>query len=227
MPTHEERLVWGMGDGSDLQVYSTGIGRLGGLICWEHHMILARAALVMKGEELHAAVWPGSWYTTTRLIEADREGKYCDAFPAIREHAFEAGAFVISAAPVIQKKQIPTEFPYREKTNFDWACGGSAIVDPSGNYLAGPVFDEEKILCADCEADSIKISKAFFDALGHYARFDVARLDLREDGWTPFSQRKLDSLKPNLAKLADKYQIDRDRLKQAYKELMESAHQTG
>jgi len=225
MPTHEERLVWGMGDGSDLQIYPTKIGRLGGLICWENHMILARAALVMKGEELHAAVWPGSWYTTTRLIEADKEGKYCDAFPAIREHAFEAGAFVISAAPVIAKEEIPADFPYREQTDFDWACGGSAIVDPSGNFLVGPIFEKELILCADCEADSIKISKAFFDALGHYARFDVARLELREDRWVPFSKRKLASLKPNLVKLAEKYAIDPKKLEEIYKELIEGAEQ--
>ena len=221
MPTLDERLVWGMGDGTDLQVYATKVGRIGGLICWENHMVLARAALIMKGEEFHVAVWPGSWYTDKRLSDSDKVGGYCDSFPAIREHAFEAGAFVISAAPVTTLDQVPADFPYREKMNIEWACGGSAVVDPTGNFVVGPVFNKETLVYADCEADSIKVAKAFFDALGHYSRFDVARLELREDHWSPFAQvsRRLSS--SDLKRLAKKHEVDENKLERIYKELTE------
>jgi amidase/nitrilase len=223
MPTHEERVVWGMGDGSDLRVYPTKIGRIGGLVCWENHMILARAAMIMKGEEFHVAAWPGSWRTNDRLYERDGEGKYCDLFPAIREHAFEAGAFVVSACPIITPDQVPSDFPYREQMlpTLAQACGGSAIVDPFGNFLVDPVFDKESLIFAECEADSIKVAKTFFDSLGHYARFDVFRLDLREDGWRPFSDGKRLLPQPNLKKLAEKYEIDADKLEQIFVELNE------
>jgi amidase/nitrilase len=221
MPTLDERLVWGMGDGTDLNVYPTNIGRIGGLICWENHMVLIRAALIMKGEEFHVAVWPGSWHTEKRLSDPDKDGKYCDSFPAIREHAFESGAFVISASAMMTPKDVPTEFPYREKMNMEWACGGSAVVDPMGNFIAGPIFNEETLLYADCQAQSIKIAKAMFDALGHYARFDVARLELRANEWGPFSETKRKLTSSELRQLAEKHGVDRTKLERIYEELIE------
>jgi amidase/nitrilase len=224
MPTLDERLVWGFGDGTDLNVYSTKIGRIGGLICWENHMVLVRAAMILKGEEFHVAVWPGSWVTGKHLNDPDREGRYCDLYPAIREHAFEAGAFVVSAVPVITPEQVPVEIPYREKMlmNMEQACGGSAVVDPLGNYISGPTFNKEALLYADCEAESIKYAKAFFDALGHYARFDVVRLDMRADRLSPFSQtkRKLRRLTASdLRQIAEKYEVDQAKLEQIYVEI--------
>ena len=222
MPTHEERLIWGMGDGSDLDVYATKIGRIGGLICWENHMTLIRALMIMQGEEFHVAVWPGSWRTGKRLAEPDTEGRYCDLFPAIREHAFESGAFVISAAQTISRDQIPSDFPYRDSMNVDWACGGSAVVCPSGNFVVEPTFGRQSLLVAECDADAIKIAKAFFDSLGHYARFDVARMHLRHDRWQPFMQSKPRLSRQELKKLSTKHGVDIEKLEQIYVELLKS-----
>jgi nitrilase len=226
MPTHEERLVWGMGDGRDLRIYETNAGRIGGLICWENHMILARAAMIMKGEEFHVAVWPGSWNgTSKKLNDPDPEGKFCDVFPAIREHAFESGAFVISACPYITRDQIPVEFPYRDKMNIGWACGGSAVVDPFGNYLSEPLFGRESIIYSNCDADSIKVAKAFFDSLGHYARFDVARLDLIEEEEDKAKSSHISHpekiSESELKRLAEKYDIDRQKIEELYETLVE------
>jgi nitrilase len=226
MPTNEERLVWGMGDGSDLHVYETKIGRLGGLVCWENHMILVRAAMVMKGEEIHVAVWPGHWrFEGANFGSEISNGQDCDLYPAIREHAFESGAFVVSAVSAVRPEDVPTEFPYGQAMapSLGIANGGSAIVGPSGNYIAGPTFGHEQIIAADCDVDLIKVAKAFFDSIGHYARFDVARLDLKEDGWSPFSKNSLGLnrrlTQSDLRKLAQKYDIESDKLERAYEEI--------
>ena len=230
MPTLDERLVWGQGDGTDLNVYPTKIGRIGGLICWENHMVLVRAAMILKGEEFHVAVWPGSWVTDKHLSDPDRDGRYCDLYPAIREHAFEAGAFVVSAVPFMNPEQIPSDVPLREEMllNVEQACGGSAVVDPLGNYICGPTFDKEALLYADCSPESIKYAKAFFDALGHYARFDVVRLDLRADQSSPFSEtkRRFNRLTPlELRRLAKKYELDPAKLGEIYDEI--TSQETG
>jgi amidase/nitrilase len=106
--------------------------------------------------------------------------------------------------------------------NIEQACGGSAVVDPLGNYISGPTFNKEALLYADCEAESIKYAKVFFDALGHYARFDVARLDMRPGGHSPFSENseKLRKLTASeLRRLSEKYEIDQTKLEQIYEEL--------
>lgn len=192
MPTFTERTYWGWGDASDLQVFDTDIGRLGGLICWEHHMILIRAAMIHLGEEFHISVWPGNWCITAgpHLIEGDTSslGGACDLQPAIREHAFEAGAFVISVSGLLRDKDFPEAWKHLRDSshmNYSWAVGGSAIVGPFGTYLVEPVFNQETILYADCEANSIKAVKAVFDACGHYTRWDVARLEVRREPWGP------------------------------------------
>ena len=191
MPTYGERTYWGCGDASDLRVFDTEIGRLGGLICWEHHMILVRAAMIHMAEEFHVAVWPGNWCVIgPRLMEPDTapQGGACDLQPAIREHAFEAGAFVISANGILRDEDLQEPWKHLRDSshmNYGWAVGGSAIVHPLGGYLAEPVFNQETILYADCEANLIKLAKVVFDSLGHYARWDVARLAVRKEGWAP------------------------------------------
>ncbi|MDA4111383.1 MAG: carbon-nitrogen hydrolase family protein [Thaumarchaeota archaeon] len=227
IPTYEERLVWGMGDGSDLQVYETSVGRIGGLVCWENHMIMARAALIMKGEEFHIASWPGSWRVDGVEFSPDREGKYCDLFPAIREHAFEAGCFVISALPTITADDIPEEFPYHKEMipSLEQAYGGSAIVGPDGNYLVGPAFGTESIVTGDCDADSIKVAKALFDSLGHYARFDVARLEISATPLTPFSapHKKRSLTQSELRTIAEKREISIEKVEKIYEEINDAA----
>lgn len=188
-PTYTERTYWGEGDGSDIKVYDTSIGRIGSLICWEHHTILVRAAQMLLGEEFHIANWPGNWQIGVgepgnkhgKVLSRNElpNGDGCDLHFAIKEYAFQAGSFVISVSGLLREEDF--EAPYKslinsDHMNFEWAIGGSAIVNPFGEYIAGPVLHEEKIIYADCYANDIKAAKAFFDGLGHYSRPDVAKL---------------------------------------------------
>lgn len=185
MPTGQERLYHGMGGGGEnLKVYDTDIGRVGGLICWENHMILIRALMAYQGEEIHIATWPGTWsgLPTSDMTYVDAEYKNpqsyntCDLEPAIRAHAFEAQTFVISACGFQPKNEVPDDFPYKEKTNWDWANGGSSIVDPFGVYVVEPVYGKEQLIVADLDSNLIKAAKQQFDLLGHYSRPDLVQL---------------------------------------------------
>jgi len=194
MPTNQERMFHGKGDGGDnLKVYDTNIGRIGGLICWENHMILIRALMAFQGEEIHIATWPGTWSNmpTTDMKVGDHFKKNPQSYntsdiePAIRAHAFEAQCFVISACGIQLEDEVPADFPYKERTNWDWANGGSSIVDPYGNYVVEPVYDKETLIIAELDGSYIKAAKNMFDLLGHYSRPDLVQLkyniDLKKD----------------------------------------------
>ncbi len=191
MPTYTERIYWGMGDASDLRVFDTDIGRIGGLICWENHMTLIRAAMIHRGEEFHIAVWPGNWKRgEDHLLDADTSpgGALCNLQSLIKVHAFEAGAFVLSGCGYLDSDDFPERWHYIRDgghINYDWARGGSSIVGPGGRYLAEPSFEKDAILYAECFANQIKAVKAVFDSLGHYSRWDIAQLSLREGPWEP------------------------------------------
>ncbi len=188
MPTHAERMIWGMGDVTDVRVFETGIGTIGGMVCYEHHMTLQKAAMAVLGEEIHCAVWPGWWVMKRHPGEKKRfeEGKdsphFCDIEHAIREYAFENQAFVISVSQYIPDKEMPAECK-----DFNTAAGGSFVVNPAGVVLAGPVFNKEELLYAELLADDRRMTKAYFDALGHYSRWDVLRLDMRGEPGHPLS----------------------------------------
>jgi len=187
IPTYTERAYWGWGDGSDLEVHETDVGRIGSLICWEHHTILVRAAQMMMGEEFHIANWPGTWCLgPSTLVEGSPKWGICDLQFAAREYAFEAGAFVISVSGLLRYEDFEPEYRKFAKSshmNYKWAVGGSFIVDPLGNVIAEPVFGKETIIYADCPARSIKAAKAVFDGLGHYSRPDVTQLLVRTHPW--------------------------------------------
>lgn len=214
MPTYTERTYWGCGDGADLRVFDTEIGTLGGLICWEHHMILARAAMIELGEEIHVAVWPGTWGAGVRVAEPDTAGTgACDLHPAIREHAFEAGAFVISVSGLMREQDIPRRWEHIKNSprmNYSWAVGGSTIVGPMGQYLVEPVFNQETILYADCPSSMIKAAKVLFDSIGHYSRPDVLRLEVRRDHVAEPALRTLP--RDVLRRIADTFEISEDTL---------------
>lgn len=185
MPTYQERLVHGLGDGRDLRVYDTEIGMLGGLICWEHHMTLSKYAMTTMGEEIHVAAWPGFWRGGNpdlgeRQMEADHGPAFtCDGEFAIREYAAETGNFVLSASGYLPPENISEE--WREKLpalNADWAIGGSAIVAPGGGYLVPPLLDKEDVLYAELDFNQRRVWKAWFDPLGHYSRPDVYALQV-------------------------------------------------
>ena len=184
MPTYTERVYWGMGDGSDLRVYDNEIGRLGGLICWENHMPLARVALINQGEEFHVCVWPGNWKRgSEKLLDADtsKGGAMCNLQSLIKVHAFEAGAFVLSACGYLDEQDFPERWEYirdSDHMNFSWASGGSSIVNPAARYLVEPNFEKDAILYTECYANQIKATKAIFDSLGHYSRWDILQLQI-------------------------------------------------
>jgi nitrilase len=167
-PTGTERLIWGEGDGSTLTVLDTTIGKIGGLICWENYMPLARMAMYAKGVELYLAPTADSrdtWQATMRHI------------------ACEGRCFVLGCNQFITKGMYPTDLDGLEDLADQseiLSRGGSVIVSPLGEVIAGPVFDREEILCADLEMAAVARGKLDFDVVGHYARPDVFQLSVNE-----------------------------------------------
>jgi predicted amidohydrolase len=167
MPTYTERMIWGQGDGSSLHAVATDAGRIGGLICWEHWMPLARQVLHESGEDIHIAAWPQ--VKEMNLI-------------ASRHYAFEGRCFVIACGAIMKPRELPPELEAIEslKLNPDSFVlnGGSAIIAPDGSVLAGPLFNQEAILTADLDLSRITEENMSLDVTGHYSRpdiFDVKR----------------------------------------------------
>jgi nitrilase len=163
VPTNHERLVWGQGDGGGLRAIPTALGRLGGLICWENYMPLARFALYESGVEIYVA------------STAD-DG---DAWQATLVHiARESRAFVLAPSHFQRASAYPSDFPLRALIDGAGTIGrgGSAILGPDGAYLAGPLYDEEGILYADLDPSRLWEERQRFDAAGHYHRPDVLQL---------------------------------------------------
>lgn len=167
-PTAAERLVWGEGDGSTLTVLDTELGKVGGLICWENYMPLARMALYAKGVELYLAPTADSrdtWQATLRHI------------------ACEGRCFVLGCNQYVTKAMYPSDLPGIEDlaNQSEVMCrGGSAIISPLGDVLAGPLYDGEGILYADLDMGEVARGKFDFDVVGHYARPDVFQLIVNE-----------------------------------------------
>jgi nitrilase len=167
VPTNHERLVWGPGDGRGLRAIETPLGRLGGLICWENYMPLARFALYESGVEIYVA------------STADDS----DAWQATLVHiARESRAFVVSPCHFQRASAYPENFPLREAlAGIDViGRGGSAILGPDGAYLAGPLYGEEGILYAELEPARLHEERQRFDPAGHYHRPDVLGLTVRD-----------------------------------------------
>jgi nitrilase len=171
MPTYTERMIWGWGDGSSLRAVATNLGRIGGLICWEHWMPLARQVLHDSGEDIHIAAWPQ--VKEMNLI-------------ASRHYAFEGRCFVIACGAVMRARELPPELEpiesLKQHPDSFVLNGGSAIIAPDGSLLAGPLFDQEVILCADLDFSRIAEESLALDVSGHYSRPDIfdVRLKLRE-----------------------------------------------
>ncbi len=220
MPTYTERIYWGMGDGSDLRVFDTEIGRIGGLVCWENHMPLIRSTMLYQGEDFHVTVWPGNWKRgTDKLLDPDTSpgGAACNLQSRVRVHAFEAGAFVLSACGYLGSEDFPERWENIKESdhiNFEWASGGSSIVNPGGRYLIEPNFEKDAMLYSECHANQIKAVKAVYDSLGHYSRWDIAKLHLNTEEQNPFSNGNLLARikKEDLHRISDKYQIDPEKL---------------
>lgn len=187
VPTYAERLIHGRGDGRDLRVHETDIGRLGGLICWENHMTLSKYAMASMGEEIHVASWPGMWRSGSvtsqeRIMEPEPGPQFtCDMEVAIREYSIETGNFVLSASGYLPADNISDAWRERiPSLQADWAIGGSAIVAPGGTYLVEPVIAREEILLAEIDLNQRRLWKAWFDPMGHYSRPDVYSLQIHD-----------------------------------------------
>ena len=231
MPTYTERVYWGMGDGSDLSVYDTEIGRIGGLICWENHMPLARVALINQGEEFHVCVWPGNWKRgSEKLLDADtsKGGAMCNLQSLIKVHAFEAGAFVLSACGYLDEQDFPERWEYirdSDHMNFSWASGGSSIVNPAARYLVEPNFEKDAISYTECYANQIKATKAIFDSLGHYSRWDILQLQInRKDRLNPQVYNNsvtmpTDVPPEEIKRISEEYEIDIEKVERLIDDL--------
>ena len=167
MPTAMERLVWGFGDGSTLPVFDTPLGRLGAVICWENYMPLLRTAMYAKNIQL--------WCAPT----ADGRKTW---IPTMQHVALEGRCFVFSCNQFTRRRDFPADYRAVQGDDPDTVIseGGSCIVSPLGEILAGPNYDGECILTAEIDPDEIARGKYDFDVVGHYARPDVFRLIVNE-----------------------------------------------
>lgn len=172
MPTGTERLVWGFGDGSTLDTMESPVGTVGSVICWENYMPLLRQAMYAKGVQIYCAPTADdrpTWQSTMTHI------------------ALEGRVFVLSACQYLTRDAFPDDHPMDfDPPNGDVLMrGGSVIIDPSGQVLAGPVFDEETILYANIDLEDKTEAHLDFDAVGHYARPDIFSLTVNSKSMDP------------------------------------------
>jgi nitrilase len=165
VPTNHERLIWGQGDGRGLHAVETGFGRVGGLVCWENYMPLARVALYESGVEIYIASTADdgdAWQST--LVHIARESR----------------AYVVAPCHLQRASSYPEDFPLASELAGDDVLGrgGSAILAPDGSYLAGPLYGEEGILYAELDPAVLLAERQRFDPVGHYSRPDVLRLEI-------------------------------------------------
>ena len=177
VPTYEERLVWGQGDGHGLRVHTVGDTRVSGLNCWENWMPQARHAMYAQGTDLHVSIWPGSRRNTqdiTRFI------------------ALEGRVFSLAASGLLSLDDVPSDFPFRDELEAQdpvYHRGGSAIAAPDGSWIVEPVDDKERLVVADIDIAEVRRERQNFDATGHYSRPDVfdVRVDRRRRAASTFT----------------------------------------
>ena len=173
MPTAAERLVWGFGDGSTMPVFDTRVGKLGAVICWENYMPLLRMAMYQKGIQIYCAPTADArdtWIATMRHV------------------ACEGRCFVLSANQFARRSDYPEDYAIEDDDgdpDHVLCRGGSVVISPLGEMLAGPNFEGEAILTADLDLGEIAKGKYDFDVVGHYARPDVFQLSVNERAMAP------------------------------------------
>jgi predicted amidohydrolase len=175
VPTFNERLIWGQGDGSSLRSVETPIGRIGSLICWEHWMPLVRQKLHIDGEDIHVALWP----SVKEMHQI-----------ASRQYAFEGRCFVVAAGGIMRYSDLPREFEPISSIQADdnefILNGGSAVIGPDGQYVAGPSFGSEVIILARINLARIREESMTLDVTGHFNRPDL--FDFRFKGASDLDQ---------------------------------------
>ncbi len=171
VPTGGERLIWASGDGSTMEVYDTPFGRLGGLTCWENYMPLARYAMCAQGVQIYvAATWDRGepWLST------------------LRHMAREGGMYVIGACMALRRDDIPDRYEFKQDYKNEWInVGDSAVVDPLGNFIAGPLNKKEEILYAEIDPRLAVDVRSRLDVAGHYSRPDIFQLMVRRTANPP------------------------------------------
>ncbi|MCL4535241.1 MAG: carbon-nitrogen hydrolase family protein [Bacteroidetes bacterium] len=179
LPSNREKVFWHRGDAPDLQaVWETPYGRIGGLICYEHLQPLFKYALIAQGEQVHCAAWPGwpdypGWRSNRHVIDA-----------ASRAYALEGQCFVVVSSQIFSRGVGPRA----GFTNASWTFfGGSGILNPAGEYLAGPIYEQETILYADLDLGMIPLRKAAIDTTGRDTRWDIVRLWMAKEKAGPFA----------------------------------------
>ena len=177
-PSNRERCFWARGDGSSLRVYETAVGRLGGLICYEHLQPLSKYMLMAQGEQIHCTCWPGwpnfpNGRTNKQVFDVQT-----------RSYAIEGQCFVVASSMYVD----PAEGERAGLGNASWTFfGGSMIVGPEGDYIAGPVYDQEAILYGDIDLDRIVLRKAAADLTGKDQRWDILRIENNASPYVPFT----------------------------------------
>lgn len=163
-PTGLERYIWGQSDGDSLVSFDTDLGKIGGLICWENYMPLARTAMYQKGVEIYLAPTADarpSWQATMQHI------------------ALEGRCFVLASNQYVTKADYPDRYQHFLTDEPDiMSKGGSVILSPMGEVLAGPLWDQEGLLTAELDFSELVKSKLDFDCVGHYARPDIFKLSV-------------------------------------------------
>lgn len=165
MPTHEERLVWAIGDGNGLRTHALGAFTVGGLNCWENWLPLARASLYGQGEDLHVAIWPGNVRNTEEIT---------------RFIARESRSYVVSVSGLMRREDIDTFLPHAEllieSAGETMANGGSCVALPTGEWLLEPVIGKESLSIVELDHRRVLEERHSLDVVGHYSRPDVTRL---------------------------------------------------
>ncbi|MEW6668953.1 MAG: carbon-nitrogen hydrolase family protein [Thermodesulfobacteriota bacterium] len=179
LPTNREKVFWTPGDGADLQVYETELGVIGGLICYEHLQPLFKYALMVRGEQVHCAAWPG--WPSHRKGRTNRHVIDVSA----RQYALEGQCFVVISCMYVPPKDVPAGF----FGNAAWAYfGGSGIVNPAGEYVAGPEYDKETIVFGEIDLSLNALRKSLVDLTGKDQRWDVLQLAWKGTQTAPFLQ---------------------------------------
>lgn len=168
MSIDSEKCIWANGGAEDLLVFDTDIGKLGGFFCYEHHLTLAKYAMYTKGEQIHAGLWAGHGFVKPTMDFASRQ------------YAFEGQVFVIVSSGYVNEGMIPDSFALKKNTLWDFP-GGSGIINPRGEYIAGPVYDKEDIVYSEIDTNLILRAKAAIDSTGHFSRPDILSLKISEN----------------------------------------------
>jgi len=167
MSVDSEKCIWGNGSAEDVKVFDTDIGRVGGLFCYEHHLTLAKYAMYQEGEQIHAGLWGGHGFVKKTMDFSSKQ------------YAFEGQTFVIISAIYINDDMIPDSFPLKKLTLWDYP-GGSGVINPRGDYIAGPIYEREEILYAEVDMEQIIRAKSVMDCAGHFSRPDIFNFSINK-----------------------------------------------